>query len=243
MISTKLGESLWEPEFYCWAASDLGRVRLNNEDCWAASGDPATQAAACWQGTLGKRNAWALVADGMGGHAAGEIASSLATECLRTVLPSLSSEEEIRSAIEATNLALHEAMQTQPKLRGMGTTLAGIIARDTSAMLFNAGDSRIYIANSGALIRVSEDHVVRGNLLTKCLGGSSLPAPVDPFVRSVQLSRGCRILLCTDGLTDELQDEEIAELVTMDKPAERLVEAALESGGRDNVTVVVIEAS
>jgi protein phosphatase len=176
----------------------------------------------------------------MGGHAAGEVASALTTDRLRSALACLSSEEELRSAIETTNLALHDAMQRRQNLRGMGTTVAGVVARGTSAILFNAGDSRIYLSVRGALERASEDHVVRGNMLTKCLGGSSSPRPVDPYVRTVPLERDTRILLCTDGLTDELQDDAIARLVTLDQPADRLLAAALQNGGRDNVTVVVL---
>ena len=217
MTLTEAGELDWKPKFHCWAASDVGRVRSNNEDCWAVSGQSSKQLSDRWEGPL-EGQAWALVADGMGGHAAGKMASALATECLRLVLPSLSSEEEIRSAIEATNLALHDAMKRQPKLKGMGSTLAGVVALGGSATLFNAGDSRIYVVAGGTLERVSEDHVVRGNQLTKCLGGSSVPYPVDPYFCAFELARDTRILLCTDGLTDELDDDEIAALVTLSSP-------------------------
>lgn len=227
---------------YCWAATDVGLVRTNNEDSYMVSGQADAEAGERWEGHLGPL-AWALVADGMGGHAGGEVASALAVECLATVVPRLRTCQELSSAIEATNLALHDAMYLRPELEGMGTTVAGIAVRGSSAMIFNAGDSRIYGWSEGRLRRLSEDHVVSGYLLTKCLGGSSAAQAVEPFVAEVELTPGSRFLLCTDGLTDELDDETLADLLPMDRPAERLLDAALRNGGRDNVTVLVVEVA
>jgi serine/threonine protein phosphatase PrpC len=226
--------------FYCWAASDVGSVRNNNEDAFLTSGQLDGEADIAWEGRLDVRP-WALVADGMGGHAAGEVASALAVECLSAVLPGLATADEVSAAIEATNLALHDAMRLRPDLRGMGTTVAGILALRDSAIVFNVGDSRIYLAGRDGLARLSEDHVVGGYLLTKCLGGTPQIGTIEPFVRQVELTRGSRFLLCTDGLTDELEDEEIVELIAGHDPASTLVGAALEKGGRDNVTVVVVQ--
>jgi protein phosphatase len=95
--------------FYCWAASDVGRVRNNNEDAFLTSGQLDGEADTAWEGRLDVRP-WALVADGMGGHAAGEVASALAVECLSDVLSGLETVDKVSAAIEATNLALHDAM-------------------------------------------------------------------------------------------------------------------------------------
>ena len=234
-----LEEPTSTPQLYCWAATDVGLVRSGNEDSYRTSGQLNEKTNERWEGKL-KSHAWAFVADGMGGHAGGEIASTLAIECLATVLPSLATSEEVRAALEATNLALYDAMEFRRDLRGMGTTIAGISARGSSALLFNIGDSRIYAYSEGALVRLSEDHVVGGYLLTKCLGGASAPAPVEPYVREIELTPGSRILLCTDGLTGEVDDERITELLTAENPAQSLVNEALENGGRDNITVLVL---
>ena len=224
---------------YCWAAAHVGAVRDNHEDAFLTSGQDIDDDVDSWEGSL-QPTGWALVADGMGGHAAGEVASALAIRCLAAVLPQLDSLEEVTSAIEATNLALSDAMRTRPEFMGMGTTIAGLKLLGDTALTFNVGDSRIYHLAEGELQQISEDHVVGGYMLTKCLGGSSSPSLVEPFVRVQNIQEGSRILLYTDGVTDELPDETIQELLKQDNPAEALVEAAVFAGGRDNATSVVL---
>jgi protein phosphatase len=96
---------------------------------------------------------------------------------------------------------------------------------------------------NGALRQVSEVHVVGGYMLTKCLGGTSVRAPVEPFTKSADLPSGSRMLLCSDGVTDELSDETIRGLLQGESPADALVAAALAAGGRDNATVVVLAST
>jgi protein phosphatase len=224
---------------YCWAATHVGSVRDNNEDAFLTSGQDLKDAQVSWSGPLGP-DGWALIADGMGGHVAGEVASKIAVRSLSTALADLTAAEEVASAIEATNVALFDAMERRPELHGMGTTIAGVRFFGGAALIFNAGDSRIYKEVNGALRQVSEDHVVGGYMLTKCLGGTSVRTPVEPFITSADLPSGSRLLLCSDGITDELSDETIGGLLHEENPADALVAAALAAGGRDNATVVVL---
>nr|WP_314444399.1 protein phosphatase 2C domain-containing protein [uncultured Sphingomonas sp.] len=194
---------------------------------------------ASWEGWL-EPNGWALVADGMGGHVAGEIASKLAVQCLAAVLPALATADELASAVEATNLALFDAMRMRPELTGMGTTVAGCRLTDTAALIFNVGDSRVYCLHEGGLQQLSEDHVVAGHMLTKCLGGKAFNDPVDPYVVAAPLVSDVSFLLCSDGVTDELSVGSISRLLERENPARALIEAAVSHGGRDNATAVVL---
>lgn len=228
-------------KIFCWAVTHPGLVRGNNEDAYLTSGQYPDGGVESWEGPL-EPNGWALVADGMGGHAAGEVASDLAVQCLASVLSGLSTLDEVAAAVETTNIALFDTMRLRPELGGMGTTIAGVKFLGSSALIFNAGDSRIYHELGGALRQVSEDHVVGGYMLTKCLGGTSVRAPVEPFATTVAIPRCSRVLLCSDGVTDELSDEIIHRLLQGENPAKALVAAALTAGGRDNATAVVLEA-
>jgi protein phosphatase len=227
-------------ELYCWAATDIGLVRAGNEDAFGTSSQPYDGPISAWQGSLGS-DGWSIVADGMGGHNAGEVASELAVECLRTVLRADFSRDELIASIEATNLSLHDAMKCRPHLVGMGTTIVGALVRGPNALVFNVGDSRAYLHSDGELQMVSEDHVVAGNQLTQCLGGFSIPAALDPHIQEFAFKTGDRILLCTDGLTDELSDAHISTLLQSDRPARGLIEGALSCGGHDNITALIIE--
>jgi protein phosphatase len=227
-------------DFYCWAATDVGLVRAGNEDAFATSSQPPGERMSTWEGPLGA-GAWSIVADGMGGHNAGEIASELAVECLRRVLRADFSCSELVASLEAANLSLYDAMEHRPDLIGMGTTIVGVLFRGLSGLVFNVGDSRAYLHSKGVLQMVSEDHVVAGNQLTKCLGGSSTATPVNPHIRELAFEKGDRLLLCTDGLTDELSDAHISTLMRSERPAQKLIEAAISFGGRDNITALIIE--
>jgi PPM family protein phosphatase len=228
-------------------ATDVGRVREHNEDAGLVT--PHLVA----------------VADGMGGHAAGEVASALAVAALAR----LGEEDALRPSdvvarVGEANRAILESVAQHPDQRGMATTLAGLaqVVVDGAAhwAAFNIGDSRIYRVVDGRMTQVSQDHsevaelVALGlltpedalrhparNIVTRCLGRDPLD-PVDSWVFPPH--PGERFLLCTDGLTNELRDEHIARLLLDgDDPqvvADRLVAAAVEAGGRDNVTVVVV---
>jgi protein phosphatase len=202
-----------------------------------------------------------LVADGMGGHPGGEIASSLTAGLIPAVFTGRSLDE-LATAVRAANWAIWERA-TGSDLDGMGTTVCAVgLVGDGRAAIVHVGDSRAYLWNDGSLARLTEDHSVTGDLvrrgelaeadalrhphygvLTRALGvGPSVE--VDASVHP--LSDGDRVLVCSDGLFNELAEEDIArEITTGDvrEAADGLVELAVARGGRDNVSVVVAEVS
>lgn len=226
--------------YRCWARSHRGRVRAENEDAFAVSvyPEPIEQ----WEGVIPAHNGWALLADGMGGHAAGQVASRLALECLRDLSDMLCEEEGIEGALAAVHGTMFSAMRENSMLWGMGTTVAGVVLSADDALCFNVGDSRIYHMGS-RLNLVSEDHVINGHVLTQCVGGTNEMDTPRPFLMRILWKKGQRLLLCTDGLTDMLNDDEIAAIMAQERhsPSDALISAALNAGGKDNVTVIVLE--
>ncbi len=228
----------------CSAITHRGLVRENNEDAIAVSAVtdiPPTG----WTGSLLLSGGWALVADGIGGHAGGEVASRLAVELLRPVMSMLTDRHAVAQALTAASSGLFDTMDRHPELKGMGTTIAGVILQNDRALVFNVGDSRVYLFQDGRLEQVSEDHAVDGHTLTQCLGGLHGPRQIDPHVRTVRLAAGAGLLLCSDGLTDIAANQQIAEILGSDEPshASLLLQAALAGGGRDNVSLVVLETT
>lgn len=226
--------------YRCWAASHRGLVRAENEDAFAVSSSSAE-----WDqrdGLIPSADGWAFIVDGMGGHAGGKVASRLALECLKDLSDMLGDEDGIEAALAAIHQSMFSAMRKDPALWGMGTTVAGVILSADEALCFNVGDSRIYHMGS-KLSLVSEDHVVNGNMLTQCLGGTSATSVPEPSFVRVLWKRGQRLLLCTDGLTDMVNDHDIAAILERERrtPAEALISAALRAGGKDNVTAIVLE--
>jgi serine/threonine protein phosphatase PrpC len=226
-------------QYRYWVASDVGRIRTNNEDAVLVHGLADTRPSA-WGAQL-PCDGWAFVADGVGGNAAGEVASELTVQMLATVSELLRTPNQIESVLRAIHLELKQAMDRAPEFKGMGTTVAGIMLEDAHGLVFNLGDSRIYHLNDSGLQQISKDHH-DGSYLTGLLGGSSPGLAAVPHCFAIRISPGDQILLCTDGLTDRLSDQEIFLVLTghSEQPARALVEAALEAGGHDNVTAVVI---
>jgi len=229
------------------SASDTGLVRSTNQDRSLETG------------TL------FAVADGMGGHVGGEVASQIAVEALERAFGSQPSARGLTEAVERANLAVWEHSQDHPDLRGMGTTLtaAALVNEDGSDLLVlaNVGDSRSYQFQDGRLTQISLDHSVaeelvrsgelspaeatvhpQRHILTRALGVTAEVA-VDAW--TVAPSSGDRYLLCSDGLTNELGNNQIAEILASrsdpQQAADILVEAARRHGGNDNITVVVID--
>jgi len=224
------------------AATDVGRVRDGNEDAYLV--DDAMGLVA--------------VADGMGGHRGGEVASATALEALRAAV---SSGRPLRDAVEDANRAVFEKASTDDSLRGMGTTLtAATLAAGDTLLVGHVGDSRAYLLRDGELRQLTTDHslveeLVRDgrltpdeaavhpqrSIITRALGVDST---VDVDVYPVELVPGDVLLFCSDGLTGMLQPDLIAgELRREDDPARaatKLVDAANAAGGEDNITVVVV---
>ncbi|MGH9109312.1 MAG: Stp1/IreP family PP2C-type Ser/Thr phosphatase [Acidimicrobiales bacterium] len=230
------------------SATDVGRVRRSNQDV-----------------ALEETDLFA-VADGMGGHVGGDVAASVAVDTLRRSFRGQPTVEGLRRAVAEANAAVWRRGQDQSGLRGMGTTLTAtaVVAADDGRQviaLANVGDSRAYVFTRGRAIQVTADHslaeekVRQGELteaeaaihphrhiLTRALGVSS---DVDVDLWELHLGEGDRILLCSDGLTNEVTDERIGEaLRSVPDPtdaARTLVDAAVAHGGNDNVTVVVVD--
>ncbi|GAA2362125.1 PP2C family protein-serine/threonine phosphatase [Dactylosporangium salmoneum] len=220
------------------AASDVGKVRRRNEDS-----------------ALAGRNVFA-VADGMGGHAAGDVASRIAVEALQRLDDAAGANGvgplDVRDAIVQANADILGAAAADPTQGGMGTTAAGltlgVVDGDECWIVFNVGDSRVYRCAEGGLEQLTVDHVapeavtMRRGVITRALGTDPGPRP-DLWVRTAV--PGERYLVCSDGLSLELTDDEIATvLVSIPDPveaADELVRRAVLAGGRDNVTVVVVD--
>ena len=227
-----------------WAAlTDIGRVRTHNEDSVLAQ-PPLF-----------------VVADGLGGHEAGEVASSIAVETLRDHAPRRPDAKALARAVKAANREVIRSAREGFGKAGMGTTMTAAIVEGTRIAIAHVGDSRAYLLHEGSLVRVSEDHsmvadmIRRGQLteaesryhpnrsvITRALG-------TDPNMLAdtyeLEASPGDRLLLCSDGLTTMLEDGLICEILTEypvpDEAARMLVDAANDAGGHDNVSVVVID--
>jgi protein phosphatase len=230
------------------SASHVGRVRSTNQDRWLESS-----------------NLYA-VADGMGGHAGGEVAASVAVESLQAAFSRQPTVEGLRDAVVEANTAIWNQSLLQSDLRGMGTTLtaaalvSGSDGRDLLA-LANVGDSRAYLYSEGRIVQVTADHSLaeekvrhgemseaeaavhpHRHILTRALGVSS---GVEVDLWELRVQSGDRLVLCSDGLTNEVDIHQLGEvLATVEDPTEaagRLVDLANESGGNDNITVVVVD--
>ncbi|MCU1378857.1 MAG: serine/threonine protein phosphatase [Acidimicrobiales bacterium] len=221
------------------AASDTGQVRANNQDSAVAE------------------DGLFAVADGMGGHAAGEVASRVAVEALR-----VSAEGNgLVEAVRAANQAVIDRADTDPALRGMGTTMVAIAREGEQVVMVNVGDSRGYLFRDGQLQQITEDHNLvaqllregrltreearvhpQRNIITRVLGNDP-DVEIDVF--TVDAFRGDRFLLCSDGLFNEVDDDAVADVLRNHRDpqavADELVRRANAGGGRDNITVVVVD--
>lgn len=220
------------------AATDVGLVRHCNEDAYLVAADRGLFA----------------VADGLGGHAAGDVASRLALETLDEELTADRLHDGVGPARLLTRslASAHRAVEADtrghPERSGMGTTavVAHVSTNGDAAWLAHVGDSRAYLLDDGRLRQVTTDHTSSGpfmrSFITQALGASG---DVSPTLEHVELADGDRLLLCTDGLTDMLDDGHIEAILVENRPAQEscdaLVEAAKRQGGVDNVTVVVID--
>lgn len=237
-------------EIDVWAATHVGRVRKNNEDRCVVGEWRSGPANGSWRGKLPAHAPWILVADGMGGHEAGEVASELALDVVSQGIGQVASSDDVTDLLETANMKLHEAMYGGTGHYRMGTTIVGLAIVKQRIAVFNVGDSRAYGLVDGELAQLSVDHSVgagRTNSawLTQSLGGTSRRRPVLPAISWLTARTGSTFVLCTDGLTADLQDDEIAAVLKRhrDDPAAALVAAALDAGGRDNITVVVASLS
>ncbi|POX50482.1 PP2C family serine/threonine-protein phosphatase [Streptomyces sp. Ru72] len=195
------------------------------------------------------------VADGLGGHPGGEVASALVARRFAALGPALSGADGVRDAVESCNRAVYAAAGGEEggDLAMMGTTVAGIILLPDELLVFNVGDSRVFAAPRDGLRQVSVDDsppLAPGqrttSLVTQCIGGAPHYRAVAPHVTATPLSPGDRYLVCTDGLTDPVLEEEIdAVLREHDdgRAAFELWKAAISAGGPDNITLALVRVA
>jgi serine/threonine protein phosphatase PrpC len=209
-----------------------------------------------------RSGALALVADGMGGHAAGEVASRLAADIIRGRYYDLAGTvpEILAACLEAANRTIYQRSRSDPKCAGMGTTCTVVAVRDDKVYLGHVGDSRAYILRDGHLRQISQDHSVVAELVRKgaITASEAIQSPyrnlvfralgtsptVEPLIwnEGLPLCAGDVIVLCSDGLSDLLEDDVIAETVIRLAPlaaCQALISAALEKGGKDNISLGV----
>ncbi len=232
-------------ELRCAMRTDVGKVRGANEDATLLMPGAGVYA----------------VADGMGGHNAGDVASRLAVESVECRLRGKQATPQLlQNVVQEANLVLLRHAQDRPECQGMGTTLTLLCVQEEGAYIAHVGDSRCYRFRLGALEQCTEDHSMVGEMLrsgvltveearvhpyrsviTRALGTQGY---VEADVLVVEVHPGDRYLLCSDGLSGMVPDEQIALLLrghTIEEAADALLAAALEAGGRDNVTLILLE--
>ena len=235
------------------ARTDVGRVRSGNEDSLYADATPD-------RGLF-------IVADGMGGHAAGEVASAMAVEIVAAELAALRSADDVdgparmAAALVAANRAIHERTARESDKAGMGTTASVLAVSDTAYLIGQVGDSRIYLLREGVLRQVTRDHsyvqeqVDAGllspeqaryhpysNVITRCIGANGT---VEPDVFAGEVHAGDVFLIASDGLTGMVEDRRLQQLLSSRAAPARVVDALIAEangrGGLDNITAIVIQ--
>jgi PPM family protein phosphatase len=190
------------------------------------------------------------VADGLGGHPAGDVASSLVVRELARAGPTLDSEQRLRDALRDCNKVLYDIAADQPSFLAMGTTVAGVLLASDQVFAFNVGDSRVYTHGPDGLRQVSVDdspplapgqeHTV---LVTQTLGGGLSYADVELHVSALPQSTDIRWLICSDGLSDLVPNGTMSDLLEESedsRAAFQLWKAAIEAGGHDNITLALV---
>lgn len=191
-----------------------------------------------------------LIADGMGGHAAGNEASRLAAFRLAAASPAISDEAGISALLRETNREFFDVMRGDPQRLGMGTTVVGILLREEGSLWFNVGDSRLYRYRDHFLRQLSIDDVLdpyatnrrHSTTVTQTLGGAQTFLEVAPHIGTEPFVPGWRYLLCSDGLTEMLTIEAIEAAVSEDDAATvtALFEQAMATGGEDNISIILV---
>lgn len=233
------------------AASDRGRKRSSNEDAFGSSVEHGVH----------------LVCDGMGGAAAGEVASALAVDAMMSTLNARAADapmpQTAEQAVAAANEVIFHKAQRNSQLSGMGTTMVTLITDGDRAWILNVGDSRAYRMRGGILEQITLDHSlveeqVRSgrmdhaealrsplrNVITRALGTQPV---VSADVFPLEIEAGDLFLLCSDGLTRELSDDSLESSLRLDLPlgelCSQLIEAANKAGGHDNITCLLVRAN
>jgi PPM family protein phosphatase len=235
------------------AFSGRGAVRPHNEDSVAIDGQRLGQESVVRFPLNEDVDHLIVVADGMGGHARGELASQIAVRSIGEVWINRRPNFEPVEAARVANRAVYEAMADDPALRGMGATVVAVHVRAAKVMWFNVGDSRGYLLRDGELKQFTVDHVPMGGTgagkgrshsITQSIGGGYSQMEIWPAAGLLEVRKSDVFLLCTDGLTDPVSDDLIKRLLlqsrTMTEAAASLIEAAEMNGSPDNVSLVLV---
>ena len=235
------------------ARSDVGMIRAGNEDSYHSNVDDT--------------GGIFIVADGMGGHAAGEVASEMAVEILRDQLSSLrdlhdrNAADKVMNALRGANLAIYNRTVTETDKQGMGTTASVLIIAGRRYLIGQVGDSRIYLLRDGALRQLTKDHsyvqeqVDAGfltpeqaryhpysNVITRCVGASD---DVDPDTFAGETRDGDLFLVASDGLTGMVDDRRLHQLLSSRAEPQRIVDSLIAEangrGGLDNITAIIVQ--
>jgi len=227
-----------------------GMVRQSNEDAYGIYPDLSLY----------------IVADGLGGHAGGEVASRIAVEAIKECIAStdnasLKIRNSVISAINEANIKIILEAGKEKNLHGMGTTVAVVMKGDDTAIVAHLGDSRVYLVRGNVMTRITKDHTVvdeyvrlgllspqdalyhpSKHMLSRALGTSG---DVDVDITEIQFQAGDILILCTDGLTNMVSDKEISDVIlelspSPEKITDKLITLANKNGGIDNITVITL---
>jgi serine/threonine protein phosphatase PrpC len=238
------------------AFTHVGAVRARNEDTVAVD-DWVTSQSMDRPMTMQRiieAPVVCLVADGLGGHAGGDVASRFVAECLVGRAADATDVASLKDLLRAIDQALFAAMRERPALHGMGSTVAGLHVAPSGLAVFNVGDSRVWRIAPTGLIQLSTDDTPGPKLadgrtaahttalLSQSLGGWHDPDGIAPHVLPEPIEREGRYLICSDGLSDLLDPEAIAAHIGDDDAASvsALFEAAMAAGGGDNISIVLV---
>jgi serine/threonine protein phosphatase PrpC len=244
------------------AVSHVGAVRSRNEDSVVVGErilDTVASHALSEQSDT-RANFVVAIADGMGGHDGGAVASRMVAEFTRDALRTGEcTEQYLENMLRNANQRLFAAMQADPRLQGMGSTIAGVFCRGDRALVFNVGDSRVYRLQEHLLQQLTvddtpqpmsygkdlENHDVRPSALTQAIGGADRFVDIRPHIRHIRLRAGTTLLICSDGLFDGVPHERLEKALVGDlrESLQNLTQAALDAGGRDNISLALLAFS
>lgn len=235
---------------YAWACSDVGRKRSNNQDAYLIAQDLKLFA----------------VADGMGGHKGGEVASAVAVETLESTVRAhahngLDAVTRLAASVQAANARIHALAKSDGDLDNMGTTTTSLLMTGSTAVIAHVGDSRIYLIRSDRILQLTDDHSIvwqqmKAGLITAAQAKQSpfrsiisrsvgVERAVDVDIITLEVQSADTFVICSDGLSGVVEDDEICRIVNdnfLHRAPALLVDLANERGGPDNVTVVVAYA-
>lgn len=239
------------------ASSNVGLIRHNNEDMILVRNKYVRNESYSTEIDLETCDRFVVaIADGMGGYNAGEIASEEVLSSLHFFIGDLPMRltpahlmETLVEWLNSTNATINTKGQLSPETKNMGTTLVGIVAYEGRFFWMNCGDSRLYRLRDGKLTQISTDHSLsallgeekHSNVITNCIGAGSQSSFLDIFELTDGLRHGDTFMLCSDGMSDMVDDPSIEQLLGIDCDAGQLIQVALDAGGFDNVSVCIMK--